>query len=403
MLAHRRAAPRHGRGFLKKVARLAAPISTASATCRRNAVKPARGRVIMNEDRSIERRAARGAQVWIASEECPVIRPKLPLRFVGRGTAVGLAAWLAGALLAAQGAAQAPRPGRLAPPGEHSLTTKDGVQIKITYYPSNAGQQAVPVILLHDYNETRAVMEPLAAMLHNPPAAVTDLLPQGFGAPAACAAVTVDLRGHGGSKMAFNAADSYELDANHFRLEDFQDMVLYDMEAVRSFLLALNDAGQLNLNKLCIVGAGMGANVALNFAARDWSIPPLAVRKQGQDVKALVLLSPRRVFNGLSSVEPLKFPPIQQDLSIYLAYGAGDRRVARDCEAIVKILERYHPEPPPAQVADRKDLFVFAPDVTLQGTKLLTNEQFGLAPKIAAFVEMRLGTKDFPYTVRKKP
>lgn len=331
-------------------------------------------------------------------------RPQL-LRFrsVIRWLATAIAVFVAGAMCAAPAGAQAERPGRLPPPVEHSLTTKDGVQIKLTYYPSNAGQQAVPVILLHDYNETRAVMEPLAAMLHNPPASLADVLPQGFGPPEPCAAVTVDLRGHGGSKMAYSAADSYELDANHFRIEDFQDMVLYDMESVRSFLVAQNDAGQLNLNKLCIIGAGMGANVALNFAARDWSIPPLAVRKQGQDVKALVLLSPRRVFNGLSSVEPLKFPPIQRDLSIYLAYGAGDRRVARDCEAIVKILERYHPEPPPAQVADRKDFFVFAPDVTLQGTKLLTNEQFELAPKIAAFVEMRLGRKDFPYTVRKKP
>jgi hypothetical protein len=147
----------------------------------------------------------------------------------------------------------------------------------------------------------------------------------------------------------------------------------------------------------------MGANLALTFAARDWSIPPLAVRKQGQDVKALVLLSPRRNFRGLSSVEPLKFPPIQQQLSVYLAYGSGDRRVAKDCEGISKIFDRYHPAPPRDQVSERKDFFLFAPDVTLQGTKLLTSAEFQLAPKIAAFVEMRLGRRDFPYTVRKKP
>ncbi len=290
-----------------------------------------------------------------------------------------------------------------ATPREYTLTTKDGVQLHITYYPSTAGEQTTPVVLLHDLNETRAVMEPLALMLGDPPTELDESLPPGPGGLAPSACVTVDLRGHGESKTAFAGDEVYELDANHFQMDDFQDMVLYDMEAVRSFLVEQNDAGQLNLNKLCLVGAGMGANVALSYAAFDWSVPPLAVRKQGQDVKALVLLSPRRNFHGLSSVEPLKFPPIQRQLSMYLAFGAGDRQVARECDSVVKILERYHPEPPREQIAERKDFFVFAPDVTLQGTQLLTSEQFGLAPRIAAFVEMRLGRRDFPYTVRKKP
>src|SRR5262245_29563005 len=60
--------------------------------------------------------------------------------------------------------AQAPRAGRIPPPESLSLTTKDGVQVGITYYPSNAGTQAVPVILLHDFNETRAVFDPLARL-----------------------------------------------------------------------------------------------------------------------------------------------------------------------------------------------------------------------------------------------
>ena len=301
---------------------------------------------------------------------------------------------------ASAAAAQPARPGRLAPPEEHSLTTKDGVQLRITYYPSNAGQQAVPVVLLHDYLETRAGREPLAAMLQNPPAERADLLPRG-GPVQPRAAVTVDLRGHGESKMAFDYGDvPYELDANHFRREDFQDMVLFDLETVRSFLVAENDAGRLNLNKLCLVGSGMGANLALTWAARDWAVPPLAARKQGQDVKALVLLSPRRNFRGLSSVEPLKFPPVQQRLSIYLAYGAADLRVGRECANMTKLLERYHPDPPRDQIAERKDFFVFAPEVTLQGSKLLTSEEFGLAPKIAAFIELRLGRRDYPHSVR---
>lgn len=297
--------------------------------------------------------------------------------------------------------AQGGRPPRALPPEEHSLTTKDGVQLRITYYPSSTGPQAVPVILLHDFNETRAVFEPLAAMLNYPPPELAESLPPGP-LPAPMAAVTVDLRGHGDSKTAFEGDSSFELDANRFGVGDFQDMVLFDMEAVRSFLVDRNDAGELNLNKLCIVGAGMGANVALTFAARDWAVPPLAARKQGQDVKALVLLSPRKTFRGLSSVEPLKFPPVQQQLSIYLAFGARDPKVAKDGENIQKIFARYHAEPPAEFAATRKDFFAYALPTSVQGSELVTSPEFGQAPRIAAFLEMRLGRRDFPHVVRIK-
>jgi pimeloyl-ACP methyl ester carboxylesterase len=306
---------------------------------------------------------------------------------------------LAGA--AERSVAQGVRPARALPPEEYSLTTKDGVQLRITYYPSSAGPQAVPVVLLHDFNETRAVLQPLAAMLNNPPPELAESLPPGP-LPTPMAAVTVDLRGHGDSKTAFEGDSSFELDANRFGVADFQDMVLFDMEAVRSFLVERNDAGELNLNKLCVVGAGMGANVALTFAARDWAIPPLAARKQGQDVKALVLISPRKTFRGLSSVEPLKFPPVQQELSIYLAYGARDPKVAKDGENIQKIFARYHAEPPAEFAATRKDYFAYALPTSMQGSELVTAPEFGQAPRIAAFIEMRLGRRDFPHVVRIK-
>src|SRR5690606_24011271 len=123
------------------------------------------------------------------------------------------------------------------------------------------------------------------------------------------AVVTVDLRGHGGSKtMLGPGGRMLKLDANRFQTADFLDMVRFDLEAVRQFLIAENDAGKLNLNKLGVVGSGMGANVALLWAARDWAMPPLAARKQGQDVKALALISPRWNFRGLELRDAMKFP-----------------------------------------------------------------------------------------------
>jgi pimeloyl-ACP methyl ester carboxylesterase len=322
--------------------------------------------------------------------------------------AMGRLGWAAAALaalmdVAPRALAQTPRASRLPPAESISLTTKDGVQIGVTYYGSNAGTQAVPVILLHDFNETRAVFEPLARLLQNPPADLQQDLPAGA-APQPRAVVTVDLRGHGQSKTAFDVDGlPVELDASRFGQADFEDMVLYDLEAVRAFLVERNDAGELNLNKLCLVGAGMGANVALNYAARDWAIPNLMARKQGQDVKALVLLSPTRMFRGLSSIEPLKFPPVQQQLSVFLAYGAGTPKIAKDCETMVKTWSRYHPEPPRREIATMKDFFVFAPQTQLQGTELLTSEEFGLAPRIAGFIEVRLGRINYPHFVRKRP
>lgn len=308
---------------------------------------------------------------------------------------------LAATLVAANGwqQAAAQAPGRRLPPPEpvkRVLATKDGVQLAITYYPSTAGQQATPVVMLHDFNETRAVFDGLARALQNPPAsragAKDAVLPR--------AVIAVDLRGHGGSKTKFGPDGvPFELDANRFQTADYVNMVQYDLEAVRQFLIAENDAGKLNLNKLGVVGSGMGANVAMLWAAKDWATPPLAARKQGQDIKALALISPRWNYRGLELRDAMKFPPIQQQLSILLAFGAGDRNFAKDGEILNKTFARYHVEPPPDRVLERKDYFLLAPDTNLQGTELVTKH--GLETAIAEFLEARLGRKDFPYVPRK--
>jgi pimeloyl-ACP methyl ester carboxylesterase len=304
-------------------------------------------------------------------------------------------------------AAGAPRPAlgqttgaKAPPPIDVTLTTRDGVDLRATYYPSSAGNQAVPVVMLHDYNETRAVFDPLARVLQNPPAPASPVAPE----IVSRAVLAVDLRGHGGSKSRrIGSGGTVELESNRFQPADFQAMVDLDMEAVRSFLVEQNDAGQLNLNALGLVGSGMGANVAMIWAAKDWSAPPLAVRKQGQDVKALVLLSPRWNFNGLLLRDAMKFPPVQRQIAVLLAYGAEDRNIAKDCENIESILSKYHPEPPADRVEELKTLYVYAPDTKLQGSKLLTSDAFGIGPKIFNFLEARLGSRTFPYLLRKNP
>lgn len=291
-------------------------------------------------------------------------------------------------------AQQTPRTRRAPEPVERTLTTKDGVALGITYYPGLEGQETTPVILLHDFAESRAIFDRLARILQDP--AVV-----GAASGKTRAVVTVDLRGHGDSKSAIGLnGNAYRLDPKKFRTADFENMVLYDLEAVRQFLIHENDAQALNLNKLCVVGAGMGANVALAWTARDWSMPPLAVRKQGQDIKGLVLVSPQWNFRGISMAGPIRQPGVQSEVSVLLAYGAESREAAADAKNILANLEPFHPAPPRDREAELKDLYHIPLATTLQGSELLTRDQFEMTPQINQFIRRRHDDRPFPWTKR---
>jgi pimeloyl-ACP methyl ester carboxylesterase len=282
--------------------------------------------------------------------------------------------------------------GKVSPPKDMKLTTKDGVRLGVTYYASTEGKEAVPVVLLHDYMESRAVFNALARALQGPP----------NGSGPSLAVVTVDFRGHGESKtIELRDGRTIELDTARLRSADFQDMVRFDMEAVRKFLVTKNDESALNLNKLCLVGSGLGANVAVYWTAKDWNTPPLAVGKQGQDVKALVLVSPKWSYRGLPLKDPMKNRAIQQRISTLIAFGENDSKAARDAKNIHKILERYHPDPPNHEIREKKDLFFVPVETSLQGTELLLKPQFGLFPMLQGFVEARLVEKDFEWIKRR--
>ena len=151
------------------------------------------------------------------------------------------------------------------------VQTRDGVELSVTYYPSFSatdpalGKQVTPVVLLHDEKDTQGMFSSLVARLQE---AGQDPKQPSF------AIVTVDLRGHGVStRQTAPNGETRQLDAAKLNRNDVLAMSAQDMEAVRGFLVGKNDEGQLNLNKLCLVGVGMGATVAVNWAAQDWSTP----------------------------------------------------------------------------------------------------------------------------------
>jgi pimeloyl-ACP methyl ester carboxylesterase len=281
-----------------------------------------------------------------------------------------------------------------------SVVTADGVQLRGTYFAgaarkgSKQGKQTTPVILLHDYKSSRAIFAPLAQQL------------VAAGDPNAehpfFAALIVDLRAHGEStKQLSPEGGIVELDPAKLSKEGLVAMSTLDMEAIRSFLVDKNDDGELNLNKLCIVGSGMGASVAVNWAAKDWAAPPLAVGKQGQDVKGLVLISPRWSFNGLSMQDALKFGPFKQNVAWLLIGGAQDQKAKTDLSRVESQIEKLHPLIEKTGGKQRSGFEVELMQSSLQGDVLLSKSADVLDAEIIKFLTANVAAIDQTWTSRR--
>jgi hypothetical protein len=143
----------------------------------------------------------------------------------------------------------------------------------------------------------------------------------------------------------------------------------------------------------------MGASVAANWAAQDWAAPPLAIGKQGQDVKVLVLVSPRWSFKGLSMQGPMQFPLLKQSAAWMLIYGREDARVKADINRIEKQLEPFHRRADTASGQPPR-LVVIDWQSKLQGTTLLSQIGPPLEDQVIRFLVENAGLKDQPWLTR---
>lgn len=284
------------------------------------------------------------------------------------------------------------------PPEDLVLTTGDGLELAVTYYPGTKGKQTIPVVLLHMWKQSRNDYKELAPTL------------QALG----YAVVVPDLRGHGDSKHRKGASKDEKLDAATLSASQFGQMVTKDMMAVKQFLWEQNNAGQLNIDKLCIVGAEMGASVALNFALadavdQDNNRVQRAEYKVGRFVKALVLISPEPAFRGLPTRDATAYPAVQRDIPILMVVGKQDAKALQEAKRINSIFERHHPDPTGDTVSEKNDkrtLFFVPLPTSLQGTKLL-DPKFNVASLISDFLNRRLSkceeSKDWTWCERKIP
>jgi hypothetical protein len=186
-----------------------------------------------------------------------------------------------------------------APEGESKiLTAKDGWPIHITYYEAvDAGKETPIIILLHGGpKESRLVWKQtqLLTLLHQDKFAI----------------VSVDLRKHGESKAPETASAAAR--SEKVTKFDYIAMAEFDLEAVKKFLYNEHEGERLNIRKSGIVASDFSSVIAANWAAVDWlkkpydDAPTLNSRTpRGQDVQAMLLLSPSENVSGLNVVKAL--------------------------------------------------------------------------------------------------
>jgi pimeloyl-ACP methyl ester carboxylesterase len=309
---------------------------------------------------------------------------------------LGVSLWLA-VWAVAQAPKDPPKDPPKGPPDPEdvSFKTRDGVLIKGTYWePENPDKDTVPVILLHGFEGKRQEFDVLGKSLQDDGHAV----------------LSIDLRGHGGStaiKMPLAAADAV-LDPKKFGKAEFTAMVL-DVQAAKNFLTERHKEGKLNIEKLCLVGAELGALVAQNFALYDWTRPvvPNVLYKDGQDVRGLILLTPIRQHGGLTAATAMRNPQVRSGVvSKFIIAGSKDTKNLEVANSLHDSVVRYHTKLPadaPREVkAAKKDLFFGTPDTSLQGTKLL-GKALKVDGDIKDFIKYRLVDKsaEIPWRERE--
>jgi len=318
-------------------------------------------------------------------------------RGVIRGLVLGLFALAL--CLAGNDPAQAQTSDKLAAPQSHSVLTRDGLRISFTYWASPLGDQAPVVLLLHMQNGNR---------LDWPSNFTLTLQKSGY------AVIAPDLRGHGQSKggagsligasdLSASATTKSEktVESEHFKPVDYQLMVTADLEAIKDdFIFKEHQEHRLNMNKMAIVGAEMGANIGAAFATLDWLKRPHPDARliqdrtpRGQDVRALVLLSPQTSIPGMpitESIKTLKNPA----LNVAFLVGVGSKDKADRGQARNIYRQLTTPE------KNKERMYFQEYDAPFRGTNLL-GRRLRTEEHILAFLDQHLKKIDSPWRDRQ--
>ncbi len=145
-----------------------------------------------------------------------------------------------------------------------SLKTEDGFSIVSTFHEANSD---TGIILLHMLNRNRNDWNHFAEQLQKENYKI----------------LSIDLRGHGQS----TSKNGRNVGWQTFSESDFNDMIL-DVKAAKEFL------EQKNVKKFVVIGASIGANIAINYAAED------------SEISGVILLSPSLDYRGVKPESSVK-------------------------------------------------------------------------------------------------
>ena len=269
----------------------------------------------------------------------------------------------------------------------------DGLILVATYYPGKKDEETVPIILLHGYEGSRGDYDKLATFLQEAPRRHSVLVP--------------DLRGHGESTKYRNQPEGVApkpLEAKTLTWIDFAAMTT-DIDSWKERLLERNNRKELNIELLTVVGADIGGIVAMNWMARDWSRPPRPGFKVGEDVKSLVLLSPKSSHKMFDYKAALHSPVMMNDVGVPISVliTAGLKGEAyKEAEKLSKQLRPFFPDPrEPKELVEKRTLFFVPQNTPLQGTELL-DPRLKTTEAIARFIELRVIDKRHWYPWAKR-
>ncbi|MBT6460052.1 MAG: alpha/beta fold hydrolase [Planctomycetaceae bacterium] len=206
------------------------------------------------------------------------------------------------------------------------LETSDGVRLEMAYYPPK-GKAIATVILVHDLNGSEKTVRRLAAGLQE----------------AGCAVAVPDLRGHGNSKSEDYDISKKKLLVNQIRMIPASGggrirshaRIKGDLETVRNWLKQKESEGDIDLDQLCVIGSGLGGTLAAMWAVADWHWLPNTQGPQGQQVKAVILISPVWADQGVSMTNALgarirdgrgDIKPLLEGLPVLIIAGTNDRQ-----------------------------------------------------------------------------